>query len=146
MKTDRIWEILSVLFSHNRMCLYIFIGCVYIFSMYYIRVPGHQALQDFVGWGLTVTGKMTQHKQEVFIGLHAIAFDCLHQLVHSGAGLSTPDAIAEQPILSAQHKGTDCVLFQIIGDRNLRSIQKCCKLFLLVQRIAHRLIQFAPFL
>ena len=43
-----------------------------IFPLFYVGVPGHQALQDFVGWRFAIIGQSAQHQQQVFIGLHTI--------------------------------------------------------------------------
>ena len=75
-----------------------------IFSSLYIGVPGHQELQNFVGWGFAIIGQPAQRQQQVFIELHTVGLGRFHQRVYNSAGLCTLDAIAEQPILSAQHE------------------------------------------
>ena len=70
-----------------------------IFPLFYNGVPGHQALQDFVGWRFAIIGQAAQHQQQVFIGLHTIGLGRLHQRIYNGAGLRALDAVTEQPIL-----------------------------------------------
>ena len=67
----------------------------------------------------------------------------LHFQTGNGAGLGSLCSIAEQPVLSTKGKGADGVLCQVVGDRNLAIAQKCRKLLLSVQAVAHRFFQLA---
>ena len=55
-----------------------------------------------MGWRFAIIGQAAQHQQQVFIGLHTIGLGRFHQRIYNGAGLRSLDAVAEQPILSAQ--------------------------------------------
>ena len=67
----------------------------------------------------------------------------LHFQTGNGAGLGSLCSIAEQPVLSTKGKGADGVLCQVVGDRHFAIAQKCRKLLVLVQTVAHRFFQLA---
>ena len=82
-------------------------------------MPGHEFFQFFVGRGFAQVWQHAQYQQQVFVGFNTVGLCGFHQRVNNRAGLCTLDAVAEQPVLSAHHKGTDRILCQVIGDGDI---------------------------
>ena len=118
----------------------------YMFPVADFRVPGHEFFQFLVGRGFAQVRQHGQHQQEVFVGFNTVGLGRLHQRIDNGTGFCALDAVAEQPVLSAYHKGTNRILRQIVGNRHIPIVQKRTKSLLLVQGIPHRIIQLAALL
>lgn len=87
-----------------------------MFPVANLWVPGHQLFQFLVGRGFAEVWQHGQYQQKVFVGFNTVGLRGFHQRVNDGAGFCALNAVAEPPVLSAYHEGTDGVLCQVIGD------------------------------
>ena len=78
-------------------------------------VPGHEFLQFLVGRGFAEVRQHGQYQQEVFIWLNTVGLRRFNQRINNRTGLCSLDGIAEQPVLSAYHEGTDRIFRQIVN-------------------------------
>ena len=103
----------------------------------------HERLQFLVRMRFVEIRKLQQHMLEISKRFNTVCLCTFHQGIHNGTGLGSFCGIAEQPVLSAKGKGADGVLCQVVGDRHFAIAQKCRKLLVLVQTVAHRFFQLA---
>ena len=106
-------------------------------------MPGHQGFQLFMGERLAQVRQQRQGVEKVIIGIDPVCFCRFCQRVHNRAGFRSLDRVAEQSVLSAQYKGADRILGQIVGDGNIPMLQECSQLPLLVPGMPYRILQLA---
>ena len=79
-----------------------------------IITPGHQLFQ--LGIGHIFAGPCIEQEHQIVFNVQAVSFCHFHHRIYPGAGVCPGGSVAEQPVLTANSKGTDGVFAQVVGE------------------------------
>ena len=94
----------------------------------------------WVGLDLHVR-QILEKELDIISGRKVVCLCCFHNAVDHCAGFCAGRRVAEQPVLSADCKGTDLVLCTVVGDLAARILQIVFHIGALSLSILHRLFQ-----